>query len=79
MKKKKGERRKKREKEKRQKEKGKKEEKVVYSSTNKIYESGGNTRKGKFLNENSEVHKDQVVGTRLKVDFVINSYILEAF
>lgn len=61
------------------KEKYKKEEKVMYSSTNMICGSAGNTRKGKFLNANSEAHKDQVFGTRLKTDFLINSYILEAF
>lgn len=51
----------------------------MYSSTNMICGSAGNTRKGKFLNANSEAHKDQVFGTKLKTDFLINSYILEAF
>lgn len=49
----------------------------MYSSTNMICGSGGNTRKGKFLNANSEVHKDQVFGTRLKADFIITTTYLK--
>lgn len=40
---------------------------------------GENRRKGKFLNVNSGVHKDQIFGTRTKAEFFTKSNVLEAF